>query len=187
MKSSADMPLLARIARGDDGAVREAIDVFGNLVWSLALRSTPTRADAEDAVQEIFLDLWRSAGRYDPTRSTESGFVALIARRRLIDMRRKAGRRPRLVAQPEGREAASSDHERIVTSVRAQEVMEVVQSLKPRQREFLEMSLIEGRSHSEIAERTNTPLGTVKTTIRRSLAEVRRRMIPEPAGSEAGA
>jgi len=72
---------------------RACLDSFGPLVWSLARKYTPTQADAEDAVQDIFLDLWRSASRYDPERSSEPAFVAMIARRRLVDLRRRRARR----------------------------------------------------------------------------------------------
>ncbi|MBT8477709.1 MAG: sigma-70 family RNA polymerase sigma factor, partial [Gemmatimonadetes bacterium] len=94
--------LLIRVAGGDQAAVRGCLDIFGPLVWSLARRFTVTSEDAEDAVQEIFTDVWRSADRFERNRATAHGFVAMIARRRLIDRRRKEDRRPVLVALPDG-------------------------------------------------------------------------------------
>ncbi|MCX5746449.1 MAG: sigma-70 family RNA polymerase sigma factor, partial [Proteobacteria bacterium] len=85
-------PLLARVAVGDRGALRECLDRYGGLVWSIARRFEAS--EAEDAVQEIFVDLWKSAVRYDPEVASEPTFIAMIARRRLIDRRRSRGRRP---------------------------------------------------------------------------------------------
>src|SRR3954470_14464574 len=85
-------PLLGRVAAGDQQAVRECLARYGGLVWSIARRFEA--ADAEDAVQEIFLDLWKSAARFDRQIASEASFVAMIARRRLIDRKRTRGRRP---------------------------------------------------------------------------------------------
>src|SRR5512133_2795665 len=81
--------ILDRVARGDQKAVRQCIDEFGGLVWAIARRMTRSRADAEDAVQEIFIDVWRSAARFDAAQGSEKVFVTTIARRRLIDRIRR--------------------------------------------------------------------------------------------------
>src|ERR1700733_12777814 len=86
--------VLQRIASGDPAAVRECIDQYGPLVWSIARRLSRSPADAEDATQEIFLDIWKSAGRYDPSQGSDKVFIATIARRRLIDRLRKSGAEP---------------------------------------------------------------------------------------------
>ncbi|MEM6641013.1 MAG: sigma-70 family RNA polymerase sigma factor, partial [Pseudomonadota bacterium] len=104
MPSTAKLPerettRLERIAAGDPGAMQACITDFGKAVWSLALRLSPTHADAEDATQEIFLDLWRSAKRFDPRKGSELGFIMTIARRRLIDRIRRTNARP--VTEPE--------------------------------------------------------------------------------------
>ena len=87
-------PLLSRVAKGDTAAIDECLDRYGGLVWSLARRLSPTTADAEDAVQEIFIDLWRSAGRYSEQLGEEVTFVSTLARRRLIDRLRSLRRTP---------------------------------------------------------------------------------------------
>jgi RNA polymerase sigma-70 factor (ECF subfamily) len=165
--------LLARVAEGEPGAVRACVETFGSIVWSLATRSCATREDAEDATQEIFMDLWRSAGRYDRRRSTPHGFVAMIARRRLTDRLRKQERRPVLVTMPEGLEPSHDEHEKIDQRLRAREALRLLEELRPEQKQMLELSLVHGLSHSQIAEQMGIPLGTVKTGIRRGLARAR--------------
>src|ERR1700677_2228173 len=86
--------VLQRMASGDTAAVRECMDRYGALVWSLARRLSRTASDAEDAAQEIFLDIWRSAARYDASQASDKVFIATIARRRLIDRLRKRSAEP---------------------------------------------------------------------------------------------
>ena len=81
--------LLAEVATGDSKAFEELTKKYGNLIWSIARRYLSNRAEAEDAVQEIFLALWQSANRFDPSKGSEITFIATIARRRLIDGLRK--------------------------------------------------------------------------------------------------
>jgi len=169
---AAESPLLA-VARGEPGAVRACIDEYGSLVWSLARRWLTETADAEDAVQDIFIDLWQSAGRFDPTRASGHGFVAMVARRRLIDRQRKAGRRPRLQGFPKGFDASSDAHERFDDVFESERIMEALGTLRAEHRQFVELSFLNGYSHAEIAERTGAPLGTVKSAIRRSLLQLR--------------
>jgi len=84
-----ETPLLPKVARGDQTAVVECLKRYQNLVWSLARRSCVDRESAEDAVQDIFLKLWKIADRYDASVASETTFVAMIARRTLIDLSRK--------------------------------------------------------------------------------------------------
>jgi RNA polymerase sigma-70 factor (ECF subfamily) len=169
--------ILARVARGDAKAVRECIDEFGGLVWAIARRMTRTRADAEDAVQEIFVDVWRSAARFDPAQGSEKVFVTTIARRRLIDRLRRS------------KMSHLHDSEDVLEDVRwaepgnageialeAERAAAVVARLRPDQRNVLKMGLLQGMTHSEIARATGMPLGTVKTQMRRGLIQVRQWM-----------
>ena len=167
--------LLERVARGDSGAVREVLDSYGGLVYSLARRFTRNEQEAEDAAQEIFLDVWRSAGRYDPSLGAEVTFVATIARRRLIDRARKTGRegtKATLAVEPEhpGSRVESERFERSDEIHRAQEAIE---SLSVEQQKVLRLSIYHGLSHERIAEATGLPLGTVKTHARRGLIRLR--------------
>ena len=166
-------PLLPRIAAGDERAVRDCVARYGALVWSLARRWTPDGGDAEDAVQEIFIDLWRTAARYDSSRTSEAGWVAMIARRRLIDRARKRERLPALESIPDGFDVASESERDLDREWRAEQARAVLRELPPAQRRMLELSLLHGRTHDEIARETETPLGTVKSHIRRGLQRAR--------------
>ncbi len=82
--------LLQRIAQGDESAVPACLAAYGGLVWSLARRYASDPSDAEDAAQEVFIELWRHAGRFDPAVASEATFVATVARRRLLDRARSS-------------------------------------------------------------------------------------------------
>lgn len=166
-------PLLPRIAAGDERAVRDCVARYGALVWSLARRWSAESGDAEDAVQEIFIDLWKTAARYDSTRTTESGWVAMIARRRLIDRARRRERLPALESIADDFDVASESERDLDREWRAEQARAVLRELPPAQRRMLELSLLHGRTHDEIARETETPLGTVKSHIRRGLQRAR--------------
>lgn len=171
--ASSPEPVLPRIAAGDERAVRECVARYGPLVWSLARRWSAESGDAEDAVQEIFIDLWRTAARYDPSRTSESGWVAMIARRRLIDRGRKRERLPAMETIPDDFDMASEAEPDLDREWRAEQARAVLRELPPAQRRMLELSLVHGRTHDEIARDTETPLGTVKSHIRRGLQRAR--------------
>jgi RNA polymerase sigma factor (sigma-70 family) len=167
--------LLPRVAAGDRAAIERCLDRYGGLVWSLAVRLSESRTDAEDAVQEIFIDLWKSASRYDPQRSQEVTFVAMVARRRLIDRRRASARRGRHGAD-ELEEMQNTDHLRMESSPDAKTAAQVIQELPEERRHVMRLAIYEGLSHGEISSETGLPLGTVKSHVRRGLVAVRERM-----------
>ncbi len=170
--------LLGRAAGGEETAVRACLERFGPIVWGLALRMSPTRADAEDAVQDIFLDLWTHGDRYDATRASEEAFVAVIARRRLIDKRRHAARRPSLAPIEQAGEAASTaDSAELVAE--AALAARAMRSLPAEQREVLRLSVAQGLTHDEIAVQTGMPLGTVKSHARRGIIRIRGLLLDE--------
>ena len=167
-------PLLPRIAEGDRTAIRDCLARYGGLVWSLARRAAPS--DAEDAVQEIFLDLWKSAARYDPSLGSEITFVATIARRRLVDRRRQRARRPETESLGDPGSAASS----VVSTSIAPEMgaeaalaARALDQLRPEQRQVLILTACHGLSHEEVASSMGMPLGTVKAHARCGLIRVR--------------
>lgn len=171
-----DARLLERIAEGDPSAVRDVMARYGDLVWSLALRFTGSEAEAEDAVHEIFITLWRKAARFDPSKGAEATFVAIVARRLLIDRWRRDHRRPR-PADLEAHAAAAAPSDRPSDPASAgelsAEVAAAFESLDPAQQTLLRLSIAQGCSHGAIAEITGLPLGTVKTRIRTGLLRLR--------------
>ncbi len=169
-----DAPLvLARIAAGDERAVRDCVAAFGPMLLALARRWSPNPADAEDAVQEIFFDLWRNAVRYDPSKASERGFVAMIARRRLIDRHRRQLRMVRTEPVPDGFDLPDPETDEGDRVGEAMAAREVLAQLTPQQRRFIERHLLDGKTHEEIAAETSVPLGTVKSHIRRGLLKAR--------------
>ena len=166
--------LLERIAAGDPDAVQECIECYGALVWSLARRHLRQHADAEDAVQEVFIEIWRNAGRFDPARASEVTFITMISRRRLIDRQRKLGRTSvtqSIVEEP----AVGSRAEQEDVDIReeAERARMFMGRLRADERRVLELGLLEGLSQSEIAKVADMPLGTVKTHARRGLMRLR--------------
>ena len=166
--------ILNRIATGDATAVQDCLKTYGGLVWSLARRMLRHPDDAEDVVQEIFIDVWKNAVRFDPSRSSEATFIAMIARRRIIDRVRYAARRifaaslDDVLVEPSNR--ADRD---LKTSVEAATAAKALASLRPERRQVLVLSIIHGLSHQEIADATGMQLGTVKTHARRGLLQAR--------------
>ncbi len=175
--------ILPRLGSDNPDAAGELMDRYGGLIWSLARRHTRTATDAEDAVQEIFLALWKSASRFDPAKASEPTFITMIARRRLIDLHRHRKRRP-----PAEGGAAELDtltdlrSGKIELEAEAKQAVRVVGTLKPKEREIVLLATYHGMSHSEIASHVGMPLGTVKTYIRRGLMLVRKALEkPRPA------
>lgn len=167
-------PLLPRIAAGDSRAVEACLDRYGGLVWTLALRFTKNRHEAEDAAQEVFIELWKKAPRYDAALAPEATFVALIARRHLIDRGRRRSNAPAGELEPdELADASRAEAERVDLEDEASRASAALAQLKPEQQRVLRLSIFDGLSHQEIAEKTALPLGTVKTHVRRGLERVR--------------
>jgi len=183
------VPLLEQVARGDQDAMRALIKRYSGLVWSLVRRKISSQSDAEDLVQEIFADVWKSAHRYDAGVGSEDTFVAMITRRRIIDQIRRISRAPSQVTldAPNAQRACSeeADVESLDTKGNAGRVMRVLRSLRPERRQTIELAIVHGLSHSQIAESTGMPLGTVKAHLRRGLDEVRTLLAPQlPAESK---
>jgi RNA polymerase sigma-70 factor (ECF subfamily) len=168
--------VLHRIAAGDPGAVRECMSAYSDLVWSIARRLCASVTDAEDAVQEAFIEVWKSAARFDPSKASEKAFVATIARRRIIDALRRTGRRMRAEPLTEDVDARVDEHLDIEDRADVALAERAIEPLRPDQRRVLLLSVYHGMSHAEIVEETGLPLGTVKSHVRRSLIEVRERL-----------
>lgn len=174
--------LLHRVSSGNPEAINECIARFGGLVWSLARRSGLPDAELEDAVHEIFTELWQNGHKYDPTIASEAAFVAIIARRRLIDRRRRISRRPTFAEINENSGFApgtqSARPELIEEAAVASKALE---TLSVEQQRVLRLSVYEGLSHELISRATGLPLGTVKTHARRGLIRLREMLKDSPS------
>ena len=179
--------LLQRVARGDSAAVSLVLDRYGALVWTITRRQLGVD-DAEEVVQEIFIDVWKSAARYVPERGSEATFITTIARRRLIDHRRRIGRQPRHEELEESLTGDADAADPMELEDEAKVASEALERLKPDQRRVLILAIVEGLTHTQIAEVTRLPLGTVKSHARRGLERIRSLLesrSPKPVG-EAG-
>ena len=169
------VPLLPCIANGDPGAIDECIERYGGLVWSLARRLSPSVVDAEDAVQEIFVDLWKNAARFREEIAGETTFVAMLARRRLIDRQRKSRRE--LESQPIDevalQQAAPPQAPPTELAEEGSRAAACLERLRSDERKVLELAIYHGLPQTRIAEQIGLPLGTVKTHARRGLLQLR--------------
>ena len=167
--------LLTRVAGGDPTAVGEVLSAYRGLVWSLARRLLGAAGELEDAVQDVFIEVWRHAGRFDPGKGTETQFVATLARRRLIDRVRRKVRRPAGEALPD--DIAQDDgvdvDRQLDDAELAGRALSALGTLRPAQQRVLRMAMLDGLTHTQVAAATGMPLGTVKTHARRGLARLR--------------
>ena len=174
MQSEDNDSILARIADGENGSFELLIEKYGNLVWSIGKKFLYRQSDLEDAVQEVFIAIWKSADKYDASKAKEITFVSMIARRRFIDHLRKISKHKNL----ESIDGDNSGHQLykeslLNESTDLQLVKNAIQSLDIDDQELLNLSVYQGYSHSEISKLLNIPLGTVKTRIRRNLIKLK--------------
>ena len=165
--------LLDRVASGDRDGMRRLIEQYSGLVWSIVRRKIANAADAEDLVQDIFAEIWKSAHRYKPDMGSEDTFIAVITRRRVIDAIRRSTRRAPAMPFDGAIEYSLGDKSAPEQQSDISPIMQIMEKLSPQRRSVLELSVIYGRSHSQIVEATGMPLGTVKAHIRRGLEEIR--------------
>jgi RNA polymerase sigma-70 factor (ECF subfamily) len=144
-------------------------------VYGLARRFCRTAQDAEDAAQEIFVEVWRSADRYDAAAGSETTFLLTIARRRLIDRVRRDGRKPRAdeLDDADALPGAAPAVEPALLDDEVRAARAAMERLRPEQRRVLDLALGHGSTHEEISASIGIPLGTVKSHARRGLLRLR--------------
>jgi RNA polymerase sigma-70 factor (ECF subfamily) len=179
-----DWMLMHRIADGDEEAVAELYDRFASLVYKVSRQLLPTVSDADDAVQEIFVRLWRTADRYDPRRAKLVTWVMLITRRHLIDRLRRSAVRPHTSAldvesaAPEDGRPPERDPS---TDERNAGLYARIADLPELQRTVIERAYLQGFTLREISEQLGSPLGTIKSALSRGLARLRDRAAGDQA------
>jgi RNA polymerase sigma-70 factor (ECF subfamily) len=168
-----DEALVALVERGQDSALGELYDRFGGPAYALAVRIVRDEALAEDAVQDAFLTVWRTAARFVPERGRASAWIMTLVHRRAVDLvRREEHRRAEpLEAAPEPQEQAAED----VASLRLERerVREALRLLPDQQREILELAYYGGFTQSELADRLGQPIGTIKSRMFAGLSRLR--------------
>lgn len=172
---------MRRVAADEHGAVGELYDRFGSLVFRMAYQAMPTRAEAEDAVQEIFVRLWRTAKRYDPKRAALVTWVMLISRRHLVDKLRRNQARVRAGALDEQAAFKGFDggQGRMERDERFDALLERVKALPELQRTVVMRAYLGGQTLRQIGEELNTPIGTIKSALSRALMRLRERSSEE--------
>ena len=172
------------IKRGDARALEALFDRHAGLVLALCRRILTSAEEAEEALLEVFVEVWDRADRYDASRAGPVAYLVTLARSRALDRLRARRRRGRFLAAaaedpvtlPAPGPRADEAFEAVSLGERRERVQRALADLPERDRLPLELSFFEGLSHTEIAERLGLPLGTVKTRIRRALLRLRDRL-----------
>jgi len=177
LSDSDDGSLVRRMRNRDEGALTELYDRYGGLVLAVARRILFAAQDAEETLQETFLQAWLQADRYDASRSSVPTWLVLIARSRALDRLRSRQARDRATAaaeaEPRAPDPSGSSDAHVLHGERRKRVRAVLEGLPAEQRDVLELAFWEGLSQTEIATRTGAPLGTVKTRALLGMKKVR--------------
>jgi RNA polymerase sigma-70 factor, ECF subfamily len=185
--SAGDSALIARAAAGDERAIGPLYERYGSVLYAVAYRIVGQRADAEEVVVEAFAQAWREAARFETGRGSVAGWLTTIARSRALDLVRARSRRDRITAsaaadRPEHSPAMSESRPDPAGALdldeRSRQVRQALDSLSAPQRRAIELAYFEGLSQSEIAERLQEPLGTVKTRVRLGMQKLRESLRP---------
>ncbi len=179
-----DEALVALVARSSEEALAEVYDRFGRVAYGLALRIVRDRALADDAVQEGFLAVWRSAPRFVPERARASTWILTLVHRRAVDLVRRQERR-RLEPLAEGFESGAGDstEEAAWRGFERDRIQQALRRLPDQQREAIELAYYGGFTQSELAERLGQPLGTIKSRMFNGLGRLRELLV-EPEQEE---
>lgn len=169
------LTVLQRIAGGDKSAVRESVDIYGNLIWAIAKKFTDSKVEAELAVQEIFQDIWRKALYFDVAMSDEKTWVALVARRRLINSLSKNEQCSGAETMNENFRSESdktAKHLQIYAEIR--QSINALKTLNAAQKQILEMSVCDGISPNEISKKTGLTVAEIRLSVNGGLREIRK-------------
>lgn len=170
--SARDRACVERLGAGDTRALEELYDRYNDLLYSLVVRIVGRAAEAEDVMQETWLQAWRHARSYDPARGTVGAWLVMAARSRAIDRVRSEGSRQRAETAAAADPPQASPEDPSVDAARRQwssRVIAALEQLVPQHRQVLELAYFAGLSQTEVANRLSAPLGTVKSWTRQAL------------------
>jgi len=173
-----DIELLRQIAVGDRAAFAEFYDRHSTLMFSVARKILNDSGEAEDVLQEVFLQIWDKAGRFDPKLGRAASWAAVLTRNRAIDRIRASQRRTRLAEVAGGEQAIAGDSSKTANEIlhgheKAELIQNAIMELPVEQRQAIELAYFSGLTQDEISRKLNTPLGTIKARIRRGLLKLR--------------
>jgi RNA polymerase sigma-70 factor (ECF subfamily) len=170
-----DFDLMTAIAAGDASALSVLYDRHAAAVMGVGMRILRDRAEADELTGDVFIELWNRADRFDPSRGHPLAYVLALARSRAIDRLRSRTRRDRVFVAPgEHDGTAPGDPFNDSSNAQMRSLLDrALSGLHPGQRHALELAYFDGMSHSEVAEATGEPLGTVKTRIRQGILRLR--------------
>ena len=171
-----DADLIRAIQRGDEGALAALYDRYGAILFGLIVRIVNSRPEAEDVLQQVFMQVWNRAADFDETRGKAFSWLVTVARSRSIDRIRSLGVRARAVEtanQAEAKMAFPTGEAAVFQAEQREMIRGVLGELPADQREVLLLAYFEGLTQVEIADRLNTPLGTIKTRMRTGLTKLR--------------
>jgi RNA polymerase sigma-70 factor, ECF subfamily len=167
-----DFALLSRVRSGDQGAMADLFDRYSGVLYSVALRVLKDPGQAEDIMQDIFIQVWRKPDSFASGRGSLGGWLAVVTRNRAIDLLRK--RRPSDSVEDVVLASKTNTASEAERNVLMEKVRIVMAELPPDQKTSVELAYFDGMSHTEIAEKTGEPLGTVKTRIRLAMMTLRK-------------
>ena len=176
---------MERLRTGDGAALAGLYDHLTPLLYPVALRIVGSPSDAEDVVQQAWIQAWKRADTYDPQRGSVAAWLVTIVRSRALDRTRSAAARERAETAPEGPAPAAppDPSARLERVQRHETVRAALERLDPRHKDVLELAFFGGLSQTQIAKRLDTPLGTVKTWARRGLLRLRELLAGEEGQS----
>lgn len=175
-----DQQLIEKVKNGDKTAFKEVYSKFSQVTYNLALRILKDKEDAEEVVQEIFLQVWNKAYSYDSERGALSTWVLNIARSRAIDKLRTVGYRNKNVEIDEEKLKSNADLSQTIEDKDENKnvIRQALESLPDKQRIAIELVYFEGLTHIEAAEKLEEPVGTIKTRIRLGVLKLKDKIMP---------
>ena len=170
-----------RCGAGEQAALSSLYDQASHLVYSVVVKVLANQADAEEVTLDVFTQIWRTAQSYQASKGTVTAWLVMVARSRAIDrMRSRATRQRReepIFEYTDFPSASSGPGQATAESQRRRKILAAMAGLPPEQRRAVELAFFSGLSHSELAERLQVPLGTIKTRLRSSMLKLRESLV----------